>query len=163
MQTLERALLLAEPGGYMRVFVAEGSIMATLLTELYSRYQRRSIGETSNVPLSYIYTLLTCFGTDAQPSLWLVSHDSEELLVDRLSEREYMVLGLIAEGLSNQEIAQKLVVTVSTIKTHLNNLYAKLHVHTRLQAVTKAYDMGVLRRNEVDTGSLTPLQSTKKM
>jgi ATP/maltotriose-dependent transcriptional regulator MalT len=113
--------------------------------------------------LSYIYTLLTCFGTDAQPSLWLVSHDSEELLVDRLSEREYMVLGLIAEGLSNQEIAQKLVVTVSTIKTHLNNLYAKLHVHTRLQAVTKAYDMGVLRRNEVDTGSLTPLQSTKKM
>jgi LuxR family transcriptional regulator, maltose regulon positive regulatory protein len=163
MQTLERALLLAEPGGYMRVFVAEGSIMATLLTELYSRYQRHSIGETSNVPLSYIYTLLTYFGTDAQPSLWLVSHDSEELLVDRLSEREYMVLGLIAEGLSNQEIAQKLVVTVSTIKTHLNNLYAKLHVHTRLQAVTKAYDMGVLRRNEVDTGSLTPLQSTKKM
>jgi LuxR family transcriptional regulator, maltose regulon positive regulatory protein len=163
LQTLEHALILAESGGYMRVFIDEGTIMSTLLTELYSRYQRRSNEEISNVSLSYIYTLLTSFGTEAQPPLWLVSHDSDELLVDRLSEREYMVLGLIAEGLSNQEIAHKLVVTVSTIKTHLNNLYAKLHVHTRLQAVTKAYDIGVLRRNEIDTGPLEHLQSTERM
>lgn len=163
LQTLERALQLAEVGGYIRVFVDEGNVMATLLTELYSRYQRHSTGEIANVSLSYIYTLLTSFGTEAQPPLWLVSHGSEELLLDRLSEREYAVLGLIAEGLSNQEIAQKLVVTVSTIKTHLNNLYAKLHVHTRLQAVTRAYDIGVLRRNEVDTASPLPLQSKERI
>ena len=84
-------------------------------------------------------------------------------MIEKLSEREYMVLGLIAEGLSNQEIAQKLVVTVSTIKTHLNNIYAKLHVHTRLQAVTRAYDLGILRRSEIDTEPLThPRQSERR-
>ena len=101
LQRLEQALILAEIGGYTRVFVDRGNIMATLLTELYSRHQRRSSGETSNVSLRYVYNLLTSFGTETQPPLWLISHDNEEMLVDRLSEREYMVLGLIAEGLSN--------------------------------------------------------------
>src|SRR6266567_3666532 len=87
----------------------------------------------------------------------------EDALIEKLSEREQEVLNLIAGGLSNYEIAQKLVVTVSTIKTHLNNIYAKLHVHTRLQAVTKAYDVGVLRRGEVDTEPLTHLYSPEKM
>lgn len=65
-------------------------------------------------------------------------------LMEMLSEREYSVLRLVSEGLSNQEIARNLVVTVSTVKTHLNNIYAKFQVHTRLQAVTKAYDLGLL-------------------
>jgi ATP/maltotriose-dependent transcriptional regulator MalT len=64
--------------------------------------------------------------------------------VEMLSEREYSVLRLVSEGLSNQEIARSLVVTVSTVKTHLNNIYAKFQVHTRLQAVTRAYDLGLL-------------------
>jgi len=168
--TLEQALLLAEPGGYMRIFVDEGAVMVALLTELYSRYQRKPLNESqsttslekqrhlkkmtgysSDLSLGYIYTLLHSFGAEIQPPLWLVSQESEEAQIDKLSEREYTVLGLIAEGHSNQEIAQKLVVTVSTIKTHLNNIYAKLHVHTRLQAVTRAYDLGLLRRSEVQS------------
>jgi LuxR family maltose regulon positive regulatory protein len=68
----------------------------------------------------------------------------EVRLIETLSEREYSVLRLVSEGLSNQEIARSLVVTVSTVKTHLNNIYAKFQVHTRLQAVTKAYDLGLL-------------------
>jgi ATP/maltotriose-dependent transcriptional regulator MalT len=64
--------------------------------------------------------------------------------LEKLSEREYAVLRLVSEGLSNREIACHLVVTVSTVKTHLNKIYAKFHVHTRLQAVTKAYDLGLL-------------------
>ncbi|GCF06550.1 LuxR C-terminal-related transcriptional regulator [Dictyobacter arantiisoli] len=162
LQTLEQALILAEPNGYTRIFVDEGDVMAALLTELYSRYQRRTVSEPQNIALGYLYTLLTIFGADAKPPLWLVSQENDDILIDRLSEREYMVLGLIAEGLSNQEIAQKLVVTVSTIKTHLNNIYAKLHVHTRLQAVTRAYDLGVLRRSEVDTEPLAHSKSTEK-
>jgi len=70
--------------------------------------------------------------------------EQEAPLIERLSEREYSVLRLVSEGLSNQQIARSLVVTVSTVKTHLNNIYAKFHVHTRLQAVTKAYDLGLL-------------------
>ncbi len=77
----------------------------------------------------------------------LVSQSEEDPLIEKLTEREFMVLCLIAECLTNQQIAQRLVVTVSTIKTHLNNIYAKLHVHTRLQAVIKAYDLGILRRH----------------
>src|SRR5262249_3327816 len=65
-------------------------------------------------------------------------------LIEMLSERECNVLRLVSEGLSNQEIARNLVVTVSTVKTHLNNIYTKFQVHTRLQAVTKAYDLGLL-------------------
>jgi ATP/maltotriose-dependent transcriptional regulator MalT len=65
-------------------------------------------------------------------------------LIEMLSEREYSVLRLVSEGLSNQEIARNLFVTVSTVKTHLNNIYTKFQVHTRLQAVTKAYDLGLL-------------------
>lgn len=162
LQKLEQALILAQPGGYTRVFVDEGILMAALLTELYGRYQRRASTEPSTISLGYLYTLLTNFGTEVQPPRWLVSQGNEDTLIDKLSEREYMVLGLIAEGLSNQEIAHKLVVTVSTIKTHLNNIYAKLHVHTRLQAVTRAYDLGVLRRCEIETEPLAHPKPTER-
>jgi ATP/maltotriose-dependent transcriptional regulator MalT len=75
----------------------------------------------------------------------LLLQEHKVLLVEMLSEREHAVLRLVSEGLSNQQIARNLFITVSTVKTHLNNIYAKLHVHTRLQAVTKAYDLGLLR------------------
>lgn len=84
-------------------------------------------------------------------------------MLDALSERERTVLHLIAKGLSNQEIARSLVVTVSTVKTHLNNIYAKLHVHTRLQAVTRAYDLGLLSRRETEADQLNHLDHSAKV
>ncbi len=102
---------------------------------------------------NFIKTFTGTFA-ESQPPTWTVLQNREDVPIQKLSEREQEVLNLIARGLSNHEIAQKLVVTVSTIKTHLNNIYAKLHVHTRLQAVTKAYDAGVLRRGEIDTEPL---------
>jgi LuxR family transcriptional regulator, maltose regulon positive regulatory protein len=66
-------------------------------------------------------------------------------LIEPLSEREQDVLMLMAAGLSNQEIAHKMVVMVSTVKTHLNNIYTKLGVHTRLQAVSRAHEIGLLK------------------
>jgi LuxR family transcriptional regulator, maltose regulon positive regulatory protein len=163
LQYLEQALILAEPGGYTRIFVDEEESMLTLLTEIYNKYQKHTSSDNQNISLGYIYTILNSFGAKVQSPIWIISQEHEDMLIDKLSEREYMVLGLIAEGLSNQEIAQKLVVTVSTIKTHLNNIYAKLHVHTRLQAVTKAYDLGVLRRNEIDTELLSHPRSIEKL
>lgn len=77
--------------------------------------------------------------TDPQPT---------EKLIDPLSEREQMVLQLISQGHSNQEIARQLVVTVNTVKTHLHNIYAKMLVHTRLQAVIKAREIGLLETIE---------------
>ena len=156
LQTLERALALAESASYIRTFVDEGPTMAILLTEFCSRYQRRPVSEQEKISLEYIYTVLAALGHDT-PTSWTVSHqihEKYEMLIEALSERENTVLHLIAEGLSNQEIARVLVVTVSTVKTHLNNIYAKLHVHTRLQAVTRAYDLGLLSRGETENEQL---------
>jgi LuxR family maltose regulon positive regulatory protein len=65
-------------------------------------------------------------------------------LVDPLSDRELEVLSLIADGLSNREIAEKLVVAVSTIKTHVNHIYRKLDVNSRTQAIAKSQQLGLL-------------------
>jgi LuxR family maltose regulon positive regulatory protein len=164
-QRLEQALTLAEAAGYMRTFIDEGSTMAILLNEFCSRYQRRSVGNQERISFEYIDTILSALKQDT-PVSWIISHqvqDREEMQLDALSEREHTVLLLIAEGLSNQEIARTLVVTVSTVKTHLNNIYAKLHVHTRLQAVTRAYDLGLLSRVETENGRLNHLDHPAKI
>ncbi len=66
----------------------------------------------------------------------------------QLSDRELEVLQLLADGLSNQEIADKLFVSLNTTKTHLSNLYSKLHVKRRTQAVQKAREMSILTSPE---------------
>jgi len=63
-----------------------------------------------------------------------------------LSERVLEVLQLIAEGLSRQEIAEKLIVSLNTIKTHTRNIYGKLGVNNRMQAVRKAQGLGLLEK-----------------
>jgi ATP/maltotriose-dependent transcriptional regulator MalT len=67
-----------------------------------------------------------------------------EPLQEAISPRERDVLKLVAQGLSNQEIAQALVLSVGTVKRHLSNIFAKLHAHNRLQAVVQARQLGML-------------------
>ena len=68
----------------------------------------------------------------------------DEILLVPLNDRELEVLRLIAEGLSNQEIAKRLVIALSTVKWHINNLFGKLGVHSRTQAVAQAKELGLL-------------------
>jgi LuxR family maltose regulon positive regulatory protein len=89
----------------------------------------------------YAGRLLTAFPASEAPDSF------QELpadMVEPLSEREREVLQLIAEGLSNREIAQELFLSISTVKVHTYNIYGKLGVHSRTQAVAKARALGIL-------------------
>jgi LuxR family maltose regulon positive regulatory protein len=138
LATLEQTLPLAEPEGYVRLFVDEGEPLQQLLTRLQAKGGRYQ---------DYVTALLAAFS----PSVPLESrpvHPAALLLhaflVEPLSERELEILRLIAAGLSNIEIAQKIVVTVGTVKWHLNNIYGKLNVRSRTQAIVKARELGLI-------------------
>ncbi len=141
MIALARALSLAEPEGYVRVFVEQGPPMVELLRQAASRA----------IAVDYVSKLLAAFPADVQGSTGAAQasaslHPSIPIpdLLEPLSEREFEVLHLIAAGLSNREIADELVVAVSTVKTHLNNIYRKLDVSSRTQAVARARDLQLL-------------------
>jgi LuxR family maltose regulon positive regulatory protein len=134
MDTLERALSLAEPGGYVRIFVDEGPPMARLLYGVAAR----------GITPDYVRKLLAAFPV-AEPEQADLSKTQvpKSELVEPLSEREIEVLQLIAEGLTNQEIANRLYLSLNTVKVHTRNIYGKLGVHNRTQAVTKARALGI--------------------
>jgi LuxR family transcriptional regulator, maltose regulon positive regulatory protein len=159
-QMLERALFLGEPSTYRRVFINEGNAIASLLLRIYDRQKKYHKQWQSNSTFAYMCSLLTgfgynidladCNGNSAHKRIngpLLSAIPVVRQMIDPLSEREQEVLRLIAEGHSNQQIAQTLIVAESTIKTHLNNIYAKLNVNSRLQALTRAYAYGLLEQH----------------
>lgn len=132
---LEHALTLAEPGGFVRIFVDEGPPMARLL------YDSLRHGNHAD----YKHQLLAAFPATESAQVDLSKSQSPESnIIEPLTEREIEVLGLMAEGLSNREIADRLILSLHTIKAHSRNIYGKLDVHSRMSAVTKAKALGVL-------------------
>lgn len=129
----EDALRLAEPGGFMRTFMDEGPWVTKFLQNAISR----------GVCQDYAGRILDALGTDLPtPSHKLASVPAG--LVEALSEREMQVLRLLNSSLSIPEIAAELTVAVSTARTHVKHIYAKLDVHSRLEAVAKAQDLGLV-------------------
>jgi LuxR family maltose regulon positive regulatory protein len=125
---LERVLCLAETQGFIHVFLSEGEPMKALL----------KMAQKEGISKPYTTKLLSAFRRAEKISLANIQP------VEHLSERELEVLGLIADGLSNREIAEELVVAVSTTKTHINHIYQKLEVNSRTQAIAKAQLLGLL-------------------
>jgi LuxR family maltose regulon positive regulatory protein len=125
---LERALALAEPEGYVRVFVDEGAPMAALLQVAVQR----------GIATDYVRRLLSAFGApEERPS-------ARQALVEPLSERELEVLQLLATELDGPEIADQLTVSLNTMRTHTRNIYAKLGVNSRRAAVRRARELELL-------------------
>ena len=126
---LENAMELAEPEGYVRVFVDEGVPMARLLRRMLTR---SSASE-------YVHKLLDALGEPAHVDIPLATN-----LIGPLSQRELEVLRLIVDGATNKEIADELVLTVNTVKRHISNIFGKLHVSNRVQAVAQARERNLL-------------------
>jgi LuxR family maltose regulon positive regulatory protein len=150
LTVLKRALILAAPEGYIRIFVDEGAPMAGLLQAAHAR----------GIAPDYVKKLLAAFPL---PDKETSRHEDKEIdrspdapgslspglpvsmsLVEPLTPRELEVLRLLAAGRSNQAIADELVVAIGTVKRHVNSLCGKLGVPSRLAAVARARDLGLL-------------------
>lgn len=154
LTVLAQAVHLAEPEGYMRVFVDKGVAIATLLSRLRDR-------ERVQGPTPYLDALLAAFSSErmnyqplprgsGEPRGYL----REQPLIEPLSERELEVPQLIAQGDSNQEIADQLVITLDTVKRHVTHIFEKLGVHNRVQAVARARALGLLSHEPQEGSNL---------
>ena len=126
MDELKKAISLAEPGGFINIFVFEGRPVETLLDKILSvqknPYAKKiSMAFKSSKPLK-----------------------KEGVLIEPLSEREVEVLQLLSAGLSNKEIADRLYISLNTVRTHTKNINSKLNVHSRTKAVARAKELGII-------------------
>jgi len=140
LQDLERALAIGEPEGYVRVFVDAGAAMATLL-----RW-----GRARGVAPEYCTRLLNAFGhratentppgfaSDSVPQSLSTGTGPSTPVAEPLTAREADVLQLLVQGASNREIAQRLFLTTSTVKKHLNHIFGKLDVRSRAQLIARS-------------------------
>jgi LuxR family transcriptional regulator, maltose regulon positive regulatory protein len=128
LAALERTLFLAEPEGYVRIFVNEGPPMTRLLQEATSR---RAAPDSAR-------RLLAAFPPAGPGST------GPSAAKELLSDREVEVLRHIATGLTNREIADRLYLSLYTVKAHARSIYDKLDAHSRTQAVARARELGIL-------------------
>jgi LuxR family maltose regulon positive regulatory protein len=133
LTALQSALEAAEPEGYIRVFVDEGEPMAKLL----------AVAIQKGIHPKYASRLLAAFPDSSQLQLTKADFLKHDLnLVEPLSGHEIEILQLIAAGLTNKEIAQKLYISVRTVKFHTGNLFGKLGVKSRTEAIARAHTLG---------------------
>ena len=133
-QILRDALALAEPGGFIRIFADEGTQMARLLSEAAAR----------GIMPGYTGRLLAAFEAEERKSEAKSYLPPAQPLTEPLSQRELEVLRLIAKGLSNREIGERLFLAVDTVKGHNRRIFGKLSVQRRTEAVAKARSLDIL-------------------
>lgn len=141
LDVLRRAIQIAEPGRFRRTFTAEGPAMDALLVAL----RDADLGSASASTTAYVNSLLA----DAPSRAPAVesprpTNPINDLQGGRLTSREAEILGLIAGGLRNQEIADRLFISLPTVKRHIANAYAKLDVAHRTEAIAKMRTLNIL-------------------
>ena len=139
LASLRRALTLAQPGGFSRTFVDCGSDLVPLLQQL----------QRQGVTPDYVAQLLTAFPSDRRPQTADRQQAENKGPLDLLTRREEEILRLMQAGLTNQEIANELVISLYTVKRHATNIYNKLAVSNRRQAIRQAQQLGLLPENRI--------------
>jgi LuxR family maltose regulon positive regulatory protein len=136
LPSLQQALVIAEPSGYLRLFLDWGEPMAELLQ---TAVQHNVLPDYANKLLDHLrFTILDLRFEST------FNHQSSIENRQSLSPRETEVLQLIAQGLTNKEIANELVIAPSTAKRHTVNIYNKLAISNRAEATAKAYELGIV-------------------
>ena len=136
LRVMSRALEIGREQGFIRSFVDEGERSLSLVKEL-----RQSASTSQTDTAAYLEQVLAAAGWDAGPGPKKISYE----LLEPLTSREVELLQLISDGLTNRRIALQLSVTESTVKWHLSNVYSKLGVKKRTQAIAKGQYMGLIR------------------
>jgi len=138
LSALERALKLAEPEGYIRMFVDEGSAMSVLLRE----------AAKNRITPAYTAELLSAFEAERKgfgEEMPIPAAPVSGSMIEALSQRELDILRLFKTELSGPEIAQELVIALSTVRTHTKSIYSKLNVNSRRAAVKRAIELGLIK------------------
>ena len=132
VQELEKILLLAEPERFIRIFIDQGPILQQLLRQTLRISQEKD----------YIHSLLEVFPKTGNQTAQI--SQTETAFTEYLNDREITILRFLAAGLSNNEIAGKLFLSLNTIKWYIRNLYGKLGVNSRVEAVNQARKLNLL-------------------
>jgi LuxR family maltose regulon positive regulatory protein len=157
LASLAQGLTLAEPEGYTRPFVDMGAPLRLLIEDFRVWIGRQQRSEMTAPVCAYAEKLLSVlensspipheisFSAIENPKSKIQNQTSKiQNLLEPLSEREMDVLRLLDSSLSTTEMADALFVSVHTVRSHLKNIYSKLDVHSRYEAVAKAKDIGIL-------------------
>jgi LuxR family maltose regulon positive regulatory protein len=139
---LEKALSIGEPEGYIRIFVDEGLPVARLLRETVAR--GTAVDYVGKILDAYFAGVQRSGGAGVKESPPAPLLPRPTALTEPLSERELEIVQLIAEGLTNPEIAARLFLSLNTVKVHTRNIYGKLNVHSRTQAIARSQELGLL-------------------
>jgi LuxR family maltose regulon positive regulatory protein len=141
VQIISSCLTRAKPEGFVRVFVKHGTPMHRLL----------ELAAKQGVEVEYIHQLLPAFNIPTAPivsrapgTFGTRSQHPGVALVEPLSERELQVLRLLDSPLTSEEIGRELYVSANTVRTHIRNIYGKLDVHGRLEAIRKARELKLI-------------------
>ena len=143
LAALEQALTLAQPGGFVRVFVDLGPTLADLFGRLASK-------DAAGIDRGYVEDISRAFAAarstlQPRPAVLPAERATAQVaMIEPLTRRELQILELLAQYMTAQEIAQKLVLSDQTVKRHRANIYQKLGVHSRRQALATAGALGIL-------------------
>jgi LuxR family maltose regulon positive regulatory protein len=146
---LQHALALAEPEGYVRIFVDEGEPIRLLIADYRLRIERHKCDLDQKL-IAYTDKLLAAFSQPIVRPQPTTNNQKSEIsnqqstMVEPLSQRELKILQLIAQGLSNREIGERLFLALDTVKGHNRKIFDKLQVQSRTEAIARARELGLL-------------------